>query len=830
MKLLSFFLFFYSILCFSQNQISGIVKNSETGKPLPFANITSNDSIATITDIDGKFILQTSINTTEILVSYIGFTTKRIKRDHTKKLYIILVEPITEQLKTVEIVNPAIDILKNVIHKKPDNNPEKKLKSFQFKAYNKLVITANPDSISGKLDSVFIDRKNKKFFVKIDSTDYKFKKIIDKQHIYQTEKISQFQFNNQGFKETVLASKMAGFKQPIYELIGVKLQSHSIYDNRYELFETKYDGPVAKNALSIYDFKILDTISIENRDTYMIYFKNKRKSKKAGLEGILYIDQKNYAIAKAILRVKSVLDITAIHEYEYLTEEDLWFPIKRTFKIVKGNNDEDVRILGGNIKFEAQDKEDITSNKKDASDFIYLLSQSFYFDPEYNVPITIKRPAIAIEIKEQAILQDDSYWNIYREENLDERSKRTYIALDSIMQKEKIEKKIKIGRRILNGYLPVSFFDFDLRYLLKYNNYEGFRLGLGGVTNDKFSSKYRIESYGAYGIKDNAFKYNLGGAARLGKFSNTWIGGSYTDDVSEIGSTTFAIDKRVFRLYDPRPINVSTFYNHKTWNGFIETKIIPKTESIWQLTRNEIEPKFNYLYNLNGKLYDHFVMTTAMVSIQWNPFSDFMQTPSGKIEIEKRFPKFTFQYTQSLPKLLDNDFSFGKIDFRAEYEKKYLNGQKTSLLISAGYAFGDIPLTHLYSTSPNNLDKDGILKRITITGKNSFETMYFNEFFSNKYAFLQLKHGFKRVKITSGIKPSMVLVTRFGWGNLDKPEQHIGIDYKTLDDGFIESGMELNQIYKGFGLSGFYRYGPNQLSKFDQNVSIKLTYIFSFGF
>jgi hypothetical protein len=35
-----------------------------------------------------------------------------------------------------------------------------------------------------------------------------------------------------------------------------------------------------------------------------------------------------------------------------------------------------------------------------------------------------------------------------------------------------------------------------------------------------------------------------------------------------------------------------------------------------------------------------------MVSLQWNPFSDYMQTPTGELSGEG-FPKFTFQYTQS---------------------------------------------------------------------------------------------------------------------------------------------------------------------------------------
>jgi hypothetical protein len=76
-----------------------------------------------------------------------------------------------------------------------------------------------------------------------------------------------------------------------------------------------------------------------------------------------------------------------------------------------------------------------------------------------------------------------------------------------------------------------------------------------------------------------------------------------------------------------------------------------------------------------------------------------MQTPTGRVEVEKGFPKFTFQYTQSAPKVLGNDFQFSKIDFKTEFEKKYLNGQKTNLLFEAGFAIGDIPLTHLYNTS-----------------------------------------------------------------------------------------------------------------------------------
>ena len=78
----------------------------------------------------------------------------------------------------------------------------------------------------------------------------------------------------------------------------------------------------------------------------MIYFKNKKESRAKGLEGVIYIDQQNYAIAKAVMHIKGVLDISGTHEFEYLEAENIWFPSSKTFKIVKGKNDDDIKILG----------------------------------------------------------------------------------------------------------------------------------------------------------------------------------------------------------------------------------------------------------------------------------------------------------------------------------------------------------------------------------------------------------------------------------------------------------------------------------------------------
>ncbi|MFM9988611.1 DUF5686 family protein [Flavobacterium sp.] len=724
-------------------------------------------------------------------------------------------------IKTIAQVNSFADdsIIKKVILYKSGN----KAKNYEITAYNKLIITANPDLIQGRIDSIFITKRDKKIFSKIDSSDYNFKRIVSKQHLYQVEKISKYQIINNQQKERILATKMAGFKEPIFEYFALQLQPFSVYDDKYSLVEKEYTSPISTKGLRKYNYTFLEKSFLENRKVYKILFVPKQKSKTDQLEGTLFIDSEKLSIAKIELRISGLIKIKSNHYFQYNKELGNWFPIKSNLSIRKGNSKAPVKILGETITFEGTDSKLNPEGKKYASDFVEIRSNTSYFEPKFNQILKIKHPDIAISISENAISKKESLWYNYFNDSTDVRSSTTYFSLDSLIQKRKYEKKIKIGRKVLKGYYPIGFFDVDLRYIFRYNNYEGFRLGLGGVTNEKLAKNYKLEGYYVYGTKDGFFKGFISNSFRVDNRSETWLGFSYKDDVNEIASTSFEIDKPTFKIYDPRPLNLSTFYNHVTWKGFIETKIIPKTESIWQISQSDITPRFDYQYKLNDDLYTNFKSTLLAVSLQWNPFSKYMQTPNKTIEIDKNYPKFTFQFSKTIPKLWNNNFNFGKVDFRFDYQKKFNSNHKLMFLFEGGYAFGDIPITNVYNHSPNNLNKDKIIQRITFAGKDSFETMYFNEFFSNKYAFFQLEHQFPKFQISKRIKPVFSLITKYGVGSLDNADRHLYINFKTLEKGYMESGFELNQIYRGLGFVAFYRYGPNQLPDFEDNIAIKLS-------
>lgn len=805
--------------------MQGQILDFDTTLPISFAKITyDNKTISS--DWEGKFSLLIKDDSKPIIFSYKGYYDKNYYLTVGAKILIIkMVSDNSNKDQEIYSENLVNGIVKKIVDNKPQNQPEKALSSFEYKNYENLIVSANTDSISSEIETSVRKRLFRKDQILYDSTNYKFKKLLEKQHLYQTEKVNQIQFNDNRTKETIIAARMAGFKTPLYEYLGLNLVSYSVYDNKLNILEIPIQNPISNYGRKIFSFKLIDTLKEEGRTVYRIYFQPK-KLKSNKLRGLLYVDAENFGIAKAFYRIYGIVNINTTYTFKYLKEYKIWFPEKRNIRVVKGNNSEDLKIFGGTIKFNSS----LEKMKKDASDQLYLKLESKPFDIKINEPVAIEKPAIKIDARQISNSKPNSYWRTFQKDSLDRRKITTYSRLDSISEAANIERKIFLGKKIFNGYLPIGIIDVDLKTLIKYNNYEGFRFGIGGITNNKFSEKYRVELYGAYGLKDKGIKYGITPSYLLDKETNTWFSASYINDLSEIGQIQFATEPRRFKIYDPRPINISTFYSNKAASVFIESKFFAKTETYFGISRSDVKPLFDYKYIFDGKAYDQYTIATAQFSIQWNPFSNFMQTTSGRIEIDKHFPKFSFQFTQTLPEFIGNDFSFSKADLKIEHEIPYLSGQNTSFILQAGISSGEIPLTHLYSIAPNNLNRETLFKRITFASKNGFETMFFNEFFSSRYASFQVRHTFGKINLAYKVKPLFSVVTRVAFGTVDKPDQNVGFAYKTLEDGFFESGAELNKIYKGFGLSGFIRYGPNGLPNLIDNISIKLSYVLNLGF
>jgi len=395
---------------------------------------------------------------------------------------------------------------------------------------------------------------------------------------------------------------------------------------------------------------------------------------------------------------------------------------------------------------------------------------------------------------------------------------------DSLTSKQDSLRKSAFLNKLGNGFFPTKYVNIDLKYLIKYNQYEGFRTGLGGETSTTFSEKFKLNGYTVYGFIDQQPKFGFGAGFRVAPKTNTWINLTHQNDLQETGSSDFLTDKRFFSFFEPRLLNINLFHRHITNKISLSHNVSSHLLSEVEFALSNIVPTYNYTFILNEKSYRGFEATTFKTALQWNPFSNF-EMKDGKVDmIKDGYPKFTFQFTKSLKGFLKSDFNFTKVDFRTNHKINYQNNSFSFLTLTASLAEGDTPLTHLYHAYPNNINKQSIGGRVSVAGIDSFETMFFNEFFSDKLMTFQFKHFFNALNLSMHFKPQLVFITRFALGDVSNPNRHQNISFSKLSKGYTESGIEINKLLFGFGLSFTYRYGAYHLPRFDDNIALKFTF------
>src|SRR5690606_38877116 len=106
-------------------------------------------------------------------------------------------------------------------------------------------------------------------------------------------------------------------------------------------------------------------------------------------------------------------------------------------------------------------------------------------------------------------------------------------------------------------------------------------------------------------------------------------------------------------------------------------------------------------------------------------------------------------------------------------------------------------------------------------------------FLADRYVSFHLRHSFGDLLVgTKHFRPRPAIVSSVAFGELSHPENHQGLDFTPLREGFYESGLIVDNLLKlgmtSLGVGGFYRYGPYALPKAGENIVVKLTAGFTF--
>jgi hypothetical protein len=567
-----------------------------------------------------------------------------------------------------------------------------------------------------------------------------------------------------------------------------------------QILEASYTNPISKGALSIYDFRLEGRTVQENDTLFVISFKPQKNAHFKSLTGTVWISSDDFAIKKIEVEpfdkaLGFAFNLTQVYEKQsnntyFLTDMFMRMRFPNVWVGVD-NGGKGVNPL--------------------------MLMEKRISDIDYETRLR-NRDFGLVDIDEDLAdhATQEKILETYRPTVLTNREANTIALVDSLAAPYNIDRKLESVKILITGKIPVSFVNFDLTQIIHFNSVETVRLGLGVYTNDRLSKVVNFGGFFGYGFKDKTMKWGgeLGfNIMRSREFKVTL---QYYSNLVESGRTVFF--DRNYTLFS------GEFYRTWLFKHFYRSNALDVTAQS-KLTRWLTGYVSSY-YSANKTVFDYsFQQPFANETPVPYAFDDFYLKVGARFAFRESFwgadkfyfhsvspyPVLILQYTRGFKGVVNSDFNYNRIDLKMMYRKNWKILGFTHFTLFAGFIDRALPAPLLFNQRAGYYP-------IGFYGADQFGAMRADEFLSDKYATLFIRHNFGRMTQNKKFSPRIIFCQGIGFGGLRSPSSHIGIDFKTMEKGYFESGLMINDllVIKGllsFGVGAFVRYGAYYLPK-----------------
>lgn len=709
--------------------ISGRVTELNTTNGIPFANIYfKGGGVGTITDFDGNYTITTATSKDSIYVALIGYQSKAkyINKGATQVINFQLTAEALN-LSTIEVhagVNPALRIIKKAITNKSIYNREN-LNSVQYLSYTKQ--EADIDNISERL-------RKRKFLRPIINMWDNLDTLVGGENkanlpVMMSEVIADIYTlkdakNKHEFVNAVKI-KFVGMKDGsgVTQLTGTDFQSYNFCNNNVPIQGKDFLSPIADNALLFYNYYLVDSVTIDSIKCYVINC-SPRNKKDLAYKGTLWITDSSFAIKQLDLEITkdvnfNLVDRVRIQQKLIPTEAQAWVPFQ-------------TRVMIDYTKL----------TKKMVSMVLRTYNCNRYY--VVNKPKEDNFYETRITFAEDAIIKDTLYWQNNRPEQLTPLEIQSSHMIDTIRKIPFVKRGVNLLYFFFSGYKNIGPIDFGhYMNLYAYNAYEGTKIRLGFRTNSKFSNTWIIRGYGAYGFRDNGFKYNLQLERILTRFPWSKAGIQYREDISQVG-TSFDYSSTI-NLGQPPNTLVSIFSDINSTSKLV----YKKTARVWyekdfdagfnvKLTMHNTrtKPLFPVVFGDPFNIFQtrNYSITEILIDTKYSAKERFIQNGTERISFgNNKSPIVTFNYTIGIKHLFNGDFDYHKINISISNRFRMAILGYSQVVLKTGKVFSKIPYTLLEIPRGN---------QTYFYGNNLFNKMSYLEFVSDQYVKLFWQHHF----------------------------------------------------------------------------------------
>lgn len=780
---------------FAQNafNVEGKVMSSSTGRVLPFVQIQlENGENHAFTNIDGQFNVQCSFSPCKITYKtplHRSVTLSVEKQNSQPFLEVLL--PQHQIFEYATATSPeAFTLIKEVIKNAEKLNPANR-RDFQYKTYNKFTLNAGNTEKVRNLFQRAVDA--------FDFVNERLLTVTDSQHLLLSESVTQRKYLNPVHqKETILNARLTSIDNPAMLTINSAIQPFSLYDETVNIRGKDYYSPLMSQGLKWYYFTMTDTVELKNEKVYVVKFNPWWKKRIAFLKGYLYINASDYSLryvlASPTIEVKSEVDFS--QSYQKIASET-YFPYRTKTGIYQQS------VGSGKLNLNAE-------------------SSSILFGLETNQNFR-KRDfdEVILDYKKEAQNTNEGYWQSVRQGSFTTKDRATITFYDSVGTIPNFDRFIRLGEGVYYGELPIGKVSLNLRKILNYNQFEGLRLGFGARTNERLIDFASFGGYFGYGLKDALLKYGINADFTLYRLADVILSFNYKKEVEEAGGIPLAFQENQFSSELVRNIRLNVFDMVEEKSANLQFRILKNLQIEGAFAERNINPQYSYAFR--DTVTRRFTTNELRLAFRYAHGERYLQSLFRKISLGTSFPIVWFQWRLGNNRW-GSDYKFHRFDLQVRKSINLLGLGTAYLQGSAGLVRGDVPYSLLYNGK-------GSYRNFAAIAHNSFETMNYNEFLSDRYIAIFYSHNFGNIYIRKFKKqPSIEMLHHVGFGALRNPEEHLEFPFKTMEKGYFESGLFMNNIVvlkapglqTGLGAGAFFRYGPYHFPGFSDNILFKL--------
>nr|WP_067060182.1 DUF5686 and carboxypeptidase-like regulatory domain-containing protein [Mucilaginibacter sp. L294] len=755
----------------AQTIVHGVVTDAKTKEAMPYVTVSFAGTTQGIsTNGQGRYTLSTNDNAvTQVKASFVGYRTavRNVTQGQDQTINIALTENnqslnevvvrSSKKKKYTNKNNPAVELIRQVIAHKAQNQVEN-YNYAEYKQYERMNFSLS--NLSDKFRSKRIFKNYQFLFREQDSTAIGGKTLLP---MYQEEKMSDNYFRKDPYakKQIITANKQVKYDENFVDNQGLTAyfnrmyQDINIYDNNVSLLSNQLLSPIANGSPEFYKFFITDTLKDVQPNLIELSF-TPRNTNNLLFEGKIYITMDgNYAVQNAMLTVNKNINLNFVRQMQ----ANLSF---------EKNNDGRYHLSQSDLKIEFG----INKNKGGGIYGERLVSISNFVINNARTGDTYKGPAQVVALNAED--KDDTYWQMTRPDTLDAASASIYKNIDSLQTIPSFKKTMDIATLVLAGYKNFGAFELGpANTFYSFNPVEGFRVRLGGRTTPTLSKRYYFETYGAYGTRDEKFKYFLSSTYSLNNksiysFPQNYIRASFQHDTKIPGQELQFVQESNFLLSFKRGANDIWLYNDIFRLDYVHEFTNHLSYALGFKKWNQTPAGALLYQNLlpNGSLNNVNLIQTSELSaqIRWAPHEKFYQGKLYRTPIPDKYPIFTLSYTQGVKGLLGGEYNYQNVV--GNINKRFYLSQFgfTDVTAEGGYLFGQVPFPLLDIHHANQTYAFQL---------QSYNLMNFQEFVSDHYASIAVDHNFNgfifnRIPLLKRLKLREIIDVKSLWGGVRK--------------------------------------------------------------